>query len=94
MTFVQFLCLLIYFAGWGRIVNMSSVAAFVALPGLSPYTASKHGIVGLTKVNRTYYLVNVKFWSMFETGKLQLFFIQTLSPFAILAHHSQQQAKP
>ena len=35
--------------GGGSIVNTASVAAFVGLGGLSAYTASKHGIVGLTK---------------------------------------------
>ena len=35
--------------GGGSIVNTASIAAFVGLGGLSAYTASKHGIVGLTK---------------------------------------------
>ena len=35
--------------GGGSIVNTASIAAFVGLNGLSAYTASKHGIVGLTK---------------------------------------------
>ena len=37
-------------SGGGAIVNLSSVAAFKAFPGRSPYTASKWGVVGLTKV--------------------------------------------
>lgn len=36
-------------AGGGSIVNTSSIAGLIAEPGLSPYTASKHGVVGLTK---------------------------------------------
>ncbi len=36
-------------AGGGAIVNNSSVAGKVALAGESPYTASKHAVIGLTK---------------------------------------------
>ncbi|MBZ0188636.1 MAG: SDR family oxidoreductase [Candidatus Obscuribacterales bacterium] len=35
--------------GSGSIVNTASIAACVGLGGLAAYTASKHGIVGLTK---------------------------------------------
>ena len=49
------------FSGWGRIVNMSSIGGFMGRQGLSPYTAAKHGIIGLTKVNQTYHVVNVKY---------------------------------
>jgi NAD(P)-dependent dehydrogenase (short-subunit alcohol dehydrogenase family) len=37
-------------AGRGAIVNTSSVGGLVALPGSGPYTAAKHGVIGLTKV--------------------------------------------
>ncbi len=37
-------------AGGGAIVNTSSVGGLVATPGLSAYQASKHGLIGLTKV--------------------------------------------
>lgn len=36
--------------GHGRIVNLASQAASVALPGHAAYSASKAGVVGLTKV--------------------------------------------
>ena len=35
--------------GSGAIVNCSSQSGFAGLPGLGPYTASKHGVIGLTK---------------------------------------------
>jgi NAD(P)-dependent dehydrogenase (short-subunit alcohol dehydrogenase family) len=35
--------------GGGAIVNIASVAGLMAVPLISPYTASKHGIIGLTR---------------------------------------------
>lgn len=35
--------------GSGSIVNIASGAGVIAVPGLSPYCASKHGVLGLTK---------------------------------------------
>jgi len=35
--------------GKGAIVNTASIAGLVGFPGLPAYTASKHGIIGLTK---------------------------------------------
>jgi 3-hydroxybutyrate dehydrogenase len=35
---------------WGRIINISSVHGLVASAGKSAYVASKHGLIGLTKV--------------------------------------------
>ena len=35
--------------GGGAIVNTSSVAGLIGFGGVSPYTASKHAVVGLTK---------------------------------------------
>jgi NAD(P)-dependent dehydrogenase (short-subunit alcohol dehydrogenase family) len=36
-------------SGGGAIVNMSSANGVVGLAGLAPYTAAKHGVVGLTR---------------------------------------------
>jgi NAD(P)-dependent dehydrogenase (short-subunit alcohol dehydrogenase family) len=36
----------------GHVVNVASMAAVLALPGLAPYTVAKHGILGLTDVLR------------------------------------------
>jgi len=35
--------------GGGAIVNTASVGGLIGLPGISPYIAAKHGVVGLTK---------------------------------------------
>lgn len=39
----------------GAIVNTSSVAGVVGFPELSPYVASKHGVIGLTKTTAIEY---------------------------------------
>jgi len=36
-------------SGGGVIVNTASVAGVVADPGMAPYAAAKHGVIGLTK---------------------------------------------
>jgi len=36
-------------AGGGAIVNTASIAGMIAEPGISPYIAAKHGVIGLTK---------------------------------------------
>ena len=35
--------------GGGAIVNVASVAGMIGFPGLGPYVATKHGMIGLTK---------------------------------------------
>jgi NAD(P)-dependent dehydrogenase (short-subunit alcohol dehydrogenase family) len=36
--------------GRGAVVNTASVAGLSGGPGMAPYVASKHGVLGLTKV--------------------------------------------
>jgi len=36
--------------GWGRVVVLASIAGKSAMPYIAAYTASKHGVLGLTKV--------------------------------------------
>jgi NAD(P)-dependent dehydrogenase (short-subunit alcohol dehydrogenase family) len=36
--------------GWGRIINLASVMATIALAGRAPYCSSKAGVLGLTRV--------------------------------------------
>jgi len=35
--------------GWGRVVNIASIAAKMGAPYISAYSASKHGVLGLTR---------------------------------------------
>lgn len=36
-------------AGWGRLINMASIASRVGAPYIAAYTASKHALLGLTR---------------------------------------------
>src|SRR3954471_3387868 len=36
--------------GWGRVINLASIMSVVALPGRTPYSSSKAGVLGLTRV--------------------------------------------
>lgn len=36
-------------AGWGRIVNVSSIAGLAGAPYITAYCAAKHGVIGLTR---------------------------------------------
>ena len=36
--------------GWGRVVNLASIAGKTGYPYIAAYAASKHGVLGLTKV--------------------------------------------
>jgi NAD(P)-dependent dehydrogenase (short-subunit alcohol dehydrogenase family) len=44
----------------GAIVNTSSVGGLVAAPGISPYCASKHGVIGLSKAAALDYAPKVR----------------------------------
>ncbi len=35
--------------GYGRIINITSIASFIARPTIAPYIATKHALAGLTK---------------------------------------------
>src|SRR5258708_31871015 len=35
--------------GWGRVVNLASIAGKTGYPYIGAYAASKHGVLGLTK---------------------------------------------
>ena len=39
-----------FVSGWGRIVSTSSQMGMISAPGKAPYSATKAGLIGLTKV--------------------------------------------
>lgn len=45
-------------AGWGRIINISSSSAQTGAPAMGHYTASKGGVIGLTKALAVEYITN------------------------------------
>ena len=47
--------------GWGRIVNVSSMMGLVSSPGRVPYSTTKSGVIGMTRVRFIRYLSNIEF---------------------------------
>jgi NAD(P)-dependent dehydrogenase (short-subunit alcohol dehydrogenase family) len=50
--------------GSGAIVNTSSIAGLIGLPGASPYVASKHAVIGLTRSAKQISLRDRQHWTM------------------------------
>lgn len=66
-------------SGGGAIVNMSSIAGVVGMPGAPIYTASKHAVLGLTKATALEYAksgirINAVCPGAIETESLQGYF--------------------
>ena len=36
--------------GWGRVINIGSILAVIAMPGRTPYASSKAGVISMTRV--------------------------------------------
>jgi NAD(P)-dependent dehydrogenase (short-subunit alcohol dehydrogenase family) len=66
-------------AGGGAIVNNASIAGMIADPGISPYVAAKHGVIGLTKAAAIEYAaqgirINALAPGLVETGMTRHWF--------------------
>jgi NAD(P)-dependent dehydrogenase (short-subunit alcohol dehydrogenase family) len=66
-------------AGGGVIVNNASIAGMIAEPGISPYVAAKHAVIGLTKAAAIEYAaqgirINALAPGLVETGMTKHWF--------------------
>jgi NAD(P)-dependent dehydrogenase (short-subunit alcohol dehydrogenase family) len=66
-------------AGGGAIVNNASIAGMIAEPGMSPYVAAKHAVIGLTKAAAVEYAsqgirINALAPGLVETGMTRHWF--------------------
>ena len=66
-------------AGGGAIVNNASIAGMIAEPGMSPYVAAKHAVIGLTKAAAIEYAsqgirINALAPGLVETGMTRHWF--------------------
>jgi NAD(P)-dependent dehydrogenase (short-subunit alcohol dehydrogenase family) len=66
-------------AGGGAIVNNASIAGMIAEPGISPYVAAKHAVIGLTKAAAVEYAsqgirINALAPGLVETGMTRHWF--------------------
>src|SRR4029077_6347170 len=66
-------------AGGGAIVNNASIAGMIAEPGISPYVAAKHAVIGLSKAAAIEYAaqgirINALAPGLVETGMTRHWF--------------------
>jgi NAD(P)-dependent dehydrogenase (short-subunit alcohol dehydrogenase family) len=78
-------------AGGGAIVNNASIAGMIAEPGISPYVAAKHAVIGLTKAAGIEYAargirINALAPGLVETGMTAHWFADEKTRTALLAN--------
>jgi NAD(P)-dependent dehydrogenase (short-subunit alcohol dehydrogenase family) len=78
-------------AGGGVIVNNASIAGMIAEPGISPYVAAKHAVIGLTKAAAIEYAaqgvrINALAPGLVETGMTKHWLADEKTRTALLAN--------